>query len=53
MQEICNSNPTVVIGICDPNKSLSRNHRNTDTIFKEEECVNIIYVFGSVNNINE
>ena len=28
MQEIYSSNPLVVTGICDPNKSQARNHRS-------------------------
>ena len=28
MQEVCNSNPPVVAGICDPNKSQAQRYHN-------------------------
>ena len=41
MQEIRSSNPPVVTGICDPNKSGARHHRSCEKMFtlgKENEC---------------
>ena len=35
MQEIRSSNPPVVTGICDPNKSRARHHRN---VFSRYQC---------------
>ena len=37
MQEIRSSNPHVVTGICDPNNSRARNHRNL-------KCVRILLI---------
>ena len=38
MQEIRSSNPPVVIGICDPNKSQPRQHRNFHLPFWIWKC---------------
>ena len=51
MQEIRSSNPPVVTGICDPNKSRARHHRTyvffffvLDIIYKNNKIVSAIIV---------
>ena len=38
MQEIRSSNPPVVTGICDPNKSRARHHRKNYSTFNNNCC---------------
>ena len=43
MQVIRSSNPPVVTGICDPNKSRARHHRNTLQLSVNDYIYNIKY----------
>ena len=49
MQEVRSSNPPVVTGFCDPNKSRTRHHRNVKT-----NSVNPLHlIFSKVNEYVE
>ena len=41
MQEIGSSNPAVVTGICDPNKSRARHHRSLKRASSKMEYLNV------------
>ena len=51
MQEICSSNPLVVAGICDPNKSWARHDRTFKTVNKKFE-IKVPFNCKSKNLIN-
>ena len=45
MQEICSSNPPVVTGICDPNKSQAQHHHIRKCFFfKYIKCLKSVWI---------
>ena len=53
MQEIRSSNPPVVTGICDPNKSRARHHRNIYNIFDPKGLTFLTLLRLGHSHVNE